>query len=306
MKYKDYYKILGLSGPKATDNEVKSAYRKLAKMYHPDINPGNLQIAERFKDINEAYQVLTDEDKRKKYNMKHFAYSFKGVLDIKNLKNRIDSGGATEFVEMFVGKTIKKNQNVKSSKKNNSKFTGEDIEIQINITLEEAFNGVSKKISFKSFDDKTKNITVKVPCGIVNGGKIRIKGQGKPGKNGGTFGDLFIKINILENIRYKLEKSNLLMELLLTPSEAALGCELEVEAIDSKEKVNIHSGMQSGESIHICGKGYFDENGKRGDLVLRTRIVVPNEISEKERELYKTLQEISKFMPRKIDVNIKK
>ena len=296
MKYKNYYKILELGGPNATDNEIKSAYRKLAKKYHPDINPGDLRIAEKFKDINEAYQTLINEELKRKYNMKYFAYSFKDMLDIKNIKNKIDSSGATEFVEMFIGKQEIKKGN---PKKSNIKVTGENLESEINITLEEAFSGANKKIVFKSYDDTIKTITVKVPSGIVNGGKIRIKGQGKPGKNGGAKGDLLIKINILENKKFKLDKANLLINLPLTPSEAALGCKLEIEGIDSKIDINILSGTDSGELLRIEGKGYFDENGKRGDLILRTKIVVPKTISKKEKELYQKLQEVTNFMPRR-------
>lgn len=295
MKYKNYYKILGLNSPKVTDEEIKSAYRKLAKKYHPDINPGNVQAAEMFKDINEAYQVLIDEDARRKYNRKHFAYSFKDMLDVKNIKNRIDDSGASEFVEMFIGK-----QNVSKSSKKNAKvgITGENLECEINITLEEAFNGANKKISFKSYDDKVKNITVKIPRGIIDGGKIRIKGQGKPGKNGGNTGDLFIKINILENNKFKLEKKNLIMDLPLTPSEAVLGCQLHIEGIDSQINLDIKPGTESGEILYIKEKGYFDEHGERGDLIVKTKIVVPKEISKQEKELYEKLEKITSFVPR--------
>ena len=148
MKYKNYYKILELKSSKATDNEIKASYRKLAKKYHPDINPGNMLAAEKFKDINEAYEVLMNEELKRKYNVKHFAYSFKNVLDIRNLKDKIDSKGAMEFVEMFVGK-----QEVKKSNPNNKvNIVGENIESEISITLEEAFSGVTKKISFKDLN----------------------------------------------------------------------------------------------------------------------------------------------------------
>ena len=296
MKYKDYYKILDLKGSKVTDDEIKAAYRKLAKKYHPDINPGNLQAAEKFKDVNEAYQVLIDEEAKSKYNMKHFAYSFKDGLSLRKIKEKIDVSGASEFVEMFIGKqTI----NTTKKQKNNSKVTGETIESEISITLEEAFNGVNKTISFKNYEDKVKNITVKIPRGLVNGGKVRIKGQGKPGKNGGEFGDLLIKIKILENNRFMLEKSNLIMELPLTPSEAALGCDLQIEGIDAIIDLSINSGTESGKDIRIEGKGYFDEYGKRGDLIAKTKIVVPKEMSKQEKELYEKLQNITSFMPRK-------
>lgn len=296
MKYKDYYKILGLDGPKVTDEEIKVAYRRLAKKYHPDINPGNMQAAEKFKDVNEAYQTLIDGEAKRKYNRKHFIYAFRGMVSIKNIKNKIDKAGANEFVEMFIGKQpVKGRKNTKTRTSN----CGENIESTINITLEEAFAGSNKKISFKNYDDKMKNITVKIPRGIVNGGKIRIKSQGKPGKNGGASGDLFIKINILENSKYKLEKSNLIMELPLTPSEAVLGCKIDVESLDSKNSLNIRPGIESGELLYIKEKGYFDESGKRGDLIVKTKIVVPKEISKQERELYEKLQKITEFKPRK-------
>ena len=295
MKYKDYYKILGLKSHKVTADEIKSAYRKLAKKYHPDINPGNLQAAERFKDVNEAYQVLIDEDSKRKYNRKHIIFSFREVVNINTIKSKIDSSGASEFIEMFIGKT--QTNNIKT-KKCESKSVGENLESLIDITLEEAFNGVNKKISFKDSDDKMRNITVKIPSGIVNGGKIRIKGQGKKGKNGGLPGDLLIKINILEDKRFKLEKSDLIIDLPITPSEAVLGCNINVETIDSQVSVEVKPGVASNELIFIDNSGYFDENGKRGRLIVKPKIVVPKEISTQERELYKKLQKITSFMPR--------
>lgn len=295
MKYKNYYEILELKNSKVTDDEIKSAYRKLAKKYHPDINPGNMHAAEKFKDINEAYEVLTDEEKKRRYNVKHYAYSFKNILDINNIKEKIDSSGASEFVEMFVGK---QESNKKRPKNKHENIHGENIESEISITLEEAFNGVTKKISFKGYDDKMKNITVKVPRGIVNGGKIRIKGQGKPGKKGGISGDLYIKINILQNKQYILDKANLILDLPITPSEAVLGCNIEIEGIDSKININIKPGTESGELIYIKEKGYFNEKGERGDLIAKTKLVIPKEISKQERELYEKIQKITSFMPR--------
>ena len=295
MKYKDYYKILGLRNSKVNDDEIKSSYRKLAKKYHPDINPGNMQAAEKFKDINEAYEVLMNEELKRKYNMKHFAYSFKNILDLNNIREKIDSSGASEFVEMFVGK-----QDIKKYKSNTKKkdLSGENIEIAIDITLEEAFDGVTKKISFKGYDDKMKNITIKVPNGIVDGGKIRIKGQGKKGKNGGLSGDLLIKINISENKRFKLNKNNLLVDVPITPSEAVLGCKIEIEGLDSKVNLDIQPGIEPNELIYIKEKGYFDENGNRGDLIANIRIVVPKEITKQERELYEKIHKITNFVPR--------
>lgn len=293
MKYKNYYKILGLSTTKVTDDEIKSAYRKLAKKYHPDRNQGNKDAAEKFKDINEAYQTLTDENLKRKYNRVHFVYAIKDGNYLKVLKDRIDKSGSNEFVEMFFGK-----RPIHKKVEKNIPITGENLESQLNITLMDAFNGVQKKVSFKTENDKMKTIDIKIPAGIVDGGKIRIRGQGKKGKNGAASGDLFIKINILKNDKYKLEKSNLVTELKVTPSEAALGCNLEVEGIDSKISFTIPAGIQSGEELFAPEKGYFDEKGNRGNLIARVKIVVPKQISEEEKKLYKKLQEITSFKPR--------
>ena len=293
MKYKNYYKILGLKSSKVTDDEIKSAYRKLAKQYHPDRNLNNAEAAEKFKDINEAYQVLINAESKRKYNRIHFAYSIKDGNYIEKLKERLDKSGASEFVEMFVGKPP-----VKKNVKQNLVVTGENLESQLDLTLEEAFLGVNKKIAFKTAEGKTKTIDIKVPAGIVNGGKIRIKGQGKNGKNGGNPGDLLIKVNILDNKKYKLENANLVFDLPLTPSEAALGCKIEVEGIDTKLTLDIPAGTQSGEAFKISNKGYFNESGVRGDLIAKAKILVPKNLSQEEKDLYKKLQKITSFMPR--------
>lgn len=294
MKYKDYYKILGLAGPKATDEEIRSAFRTLAKKYHPDMNPGNLIAAENFKNVNEAYQVLTNEDEKRKFNMKYYAHSFKRTFSMNTIKEKIDTSGSSEFIEMFIGK---QETNKKQSSK--SKTTGENIETSIDITLEEAFNGVSKRIQFKDYNNKPKTITIKVPTGIVNGGVIRIKEQGKLSKNGGKAGDLLIKINILEHPKFRLQKENLLMDLPILPSEAVLGCKIKVTGIDnSTNDVLIEAGTNSGKEIIIKNAGYYNEKGERGDIILKTKIVVPNEISAEERKLYEKLQKITEFVPR--------
>lgn len=295
MKYKNYYKILGLSGPRATEEEVKSAYRKLAKKYHPDRNPGNLEAAEKFKDINEAYQVLMDESAKRKYNRIHFAYSLKDGISVKNMKDWIAQNGPSDFMEMFLGKQ----DFPKKKKAVNTTLSGENIETEINLSLEEAFQGVQKKIRFKTENDTMKTIEIKVPSGIVNGGKIRLKGQGKPGKNGGCAGDLLIKVNLIENSKFCLQNANLIVEVPLTPSEATLGCKVEVEGLDSKTLLEIPAGTSSGEEFNIKSKGYFDYQGNRGDLIAKTKVVVPKEISMEERKLYEELQKIANVVSRK-------
>lgn len=301
MKYKNYYKILGLNSDKATEEDIKSSYRKLAKLYHPDINPGDMHAAENFKNINEAYQVLGNEETRKKYDRLHFAYKLKDGLNFSNIKGAFNSeNGFSDFFEMFVGKSDK-NIVTNLDKKQNKDIPipGEDIESEIDATLEEVFWGEEKKIAFKTTDGKMKTITVKIPQGIRNGGKIRIAEQGKLGRNGGTQGDLYIKVNILQHEKYKLDGANLIVELPLTPWEAALGCNIEVQGIDSKVLVTIPAGIQSGEKLRIASHGYYDGYGSRGDLLAEVKVVVPKQLTKEETQLYKQLKNISCFSPRK-------
>ena len=300
MKYKNYYKILGLSNDKATDEDIKNSYRKLAKLYHPDINPGDTVAAEKFKDINEAYQILGSEESKKKYDRVHFAYKLKDGLNFSNIKDTFNGEkGFNEFLEMFVGKNEKNVvTNLDKKQNKNIPIPGEDVESEIEATLEEVFNGEEKKIAFKTTDGKMKTITVKIPQGIRNGGKIRIADQGKPGKNGGAQGDLYIKVNILKHEKYKLDGANLLTDLPLTPWEAALGCNIEIESIDSKVLIAVPAGIQSGEKLRIASHGYYDGYGLRGDLLAEVKIVVPKTLTKEETQVYTNLKNISCFSPR--------
>ena len=301
MKYKNYYKILGLNNDKATDEDIKNSYRKLAKLYHPDINPGDAVAAEKFKDINEAYQILGSEESKKKYDRVHFAYKLKDGLNFSNIKDAFNGeNGFNEFFEMFVGKNEKNVvTNLDKKQNKNIPIPGEDVESEIEATLEEVFNGEEKKIAFKTTDGKMKTITVKIPQGIRNGGKIRIADQGRPGKNGGAQGDLYIKVNIIKHEKYKLDGANLLMDLPLTPWEAALGCNIEIESIDSKVLIAVPAGIQSGEKLRIASHGYYDGYGLRGDLLAEVKIVVPKTLTKEETQLYTNLKNISCFSPRK-------
>lgn len=300
MKYKNYYKILGLSNDKATDEDIKNSYRKLAKLYHPDINPGDVVAAEKFKDINEAYQILGSEESKKKYDRVHFAYKIKDGFNFSNIKDAFNGeNGFNEFFEMFVGKNEKNVvTNLDKKQNKNIPIPGEDVESEIEATLEEVFNGEEKKIAFKTTDGKMKTITVKIPQGIRNGGKIRIADQGKPGKNGGAQGDLYIKVNILKHEKYKLDGANLIVDLPLTPWEAALGCNIEIESIDSKVLIAVPAGIQSGEKLRIASHGYYDGYGLRGDLLAEVKIVVPKTLTKEETQLYTNLKNISCFSPR--------
>lgn len=300
MKYKNYYKILGLKNEKVTDEEIKLAYRHLAKMYHPDINGGNENVTEKFKEVNEAYHVLGDSASRKKYDRLYFAYKFRdGFIENKG-ENKIDTeNGFSEMFNMVFGK--KNEPHVKTNlDKKNYPIVGEDLESEIEISLEEAFFGAEKKIAFKTVDGGLKTILVKVPRGIRAGEKIRLADQGKPGKNGGENGDLYIKVNILPHERFKLEGANLVTYLPISPWEAVLGCEVEVQNIDSNIFISVPKNVVSGERLRVANSGYLDSMGGRGDLLLEIRIMVPKRPTNEEIKLFEELSRISKFSPRSV------
>ena len=197
---------------------------------------------------------------------------------------------------MFLG-NIDNTEKVETSKKANP-VKGENIETQISVNIYDAFYGLEKQIALKTVDGDTKTYTVKVPQGIRDGEKIRLIGQGKPGKNGGKSGDLLIQINIEGDNKFKLDGTNINTDLLLTPWEAALGVRTSVKSIDDETKVYIPEGTQSGEKIRIPNKGYYINKTDRGDLVAEIKVVVPKHISVEEKEMYQILSEVSNFNPR--------
>ena len=295
MRFKDYYKILELESSKVTTEQIKNAYRKQAKKYHPDVNVGNRIAEERIKDINEAYRVLSNPSSKRKYDR---TWNHNIGYKQKKLKQKTSGEVAGEFFGMFFGNNEIKEELAQSKI---PAVKGENIETEINITIEDGFYGAEKKIALKDLEGKQKTITVKVPEGIQNGEKIRLIGQGKEGKNGGKNGDLYIKINIENRKKYKLAGTDLYTTIPISPWEAALGTKAKVNSIDdTKTQIYIPNGIQSGETIEIPQKGYKSSNGERGNLIAQIKIVVPKKLTKEETEMFKKLKEISKFNPRRV------
>lgn len=297
MIFKDYYKILGLENSKVTLQEIKVAFREQAKKHHPDINRKNPNAEERFKDINEAYRILSEDKTKRKYDRVWNAKvgRKKRAEASNNSEGRKPTGSAVnEFINMFFGTSTETTEKTKTKVAEK----GEDIETEINVKLEEAYYGLEKKISLRNVKGKMTTFSVKVPAGIRNGEKIRLLGQGKEGIRGGKNGDLFIKINIQKNDKFKLEGCDLVTDLYITPWEAALGKEVNVNSIEENIMVKVPAGTQSGERIKIENKGYKDGQGGRGYLIAEVKTVVPKQLTEQEQELFKKLEEISTFNPR--------
>ena len=293
MIFKDYYKILGLQTNKVSMAQIKAAYREQAKKYHPDVNIANKKYEERFKDINEAYRVLSDNISKRKYDRmwnrnvgKHNGY----YEESKRSKDSLFS----DFFNMFFG-TIEEKAEVKNKK---APCKGENIETEINISIEDAFRGKEQSIGVRTVEGKLKNFKVQVPAGIQNNEKIRIVGQGKPGKNGGKNGDLFIRVKIDNDERFSLEGYDLKTNLYLTPWEAALSTKVTINGINEDVSVYVPAGIQSGEKIEIENRGYKDGKGGRGKLILDTKIMIPKNPSKQELKLFKEFNEMSKFNPR--------
>lgn len=300
MIFKDYYKILELQTSKVSIDEIKVAYREQAKKYHPDVNLGNKSAEERFKDINEAYNKLSDPSTKKKYD-RIWNSKIGQKRKSEEKKNTKKTTAAEEVFNMFFGAKQEKKQAIAQNEKNKKiPIQGENIETEIEVTIEEAFYGNTKKISLRTIDGKMKTFEVKIPEGIRNGEKIRLIGQGKPGENGGKNGDLLIKIKIINDGLYKLVGTDIYVNILISPWEAVLGAKVEANSIDEEISVYIPKNIETGETIVIPQKGYKDGKGGRGNLILQVKIMVPKNLSNEEKELYKKLKQISKFNPRQV------
>ena len=298
MIFKNYYKLLELpQNIKSSQSEIKIAYRTQAKKYHPDVNIQNKAAEERFKDINEAYKILSDPIQKRKYDKQWNNYVGKKIQREKLSQKEIR---ANDIVNMFFGKSIQKKSRgeVKLSKK------GANIETSIEISIKEAFDGTNKKIILTSLNDKNKNISIDIPAGIQNGQKIRIQGKGKSGINGGDNGDLIITIDIKGNGSYQLDGDDIYVKLFVSPWDAALGSKAIVDGIDGEITVLIPKGTQNGDKISIPQKGYLKTDKQRGNLIMKTEIVIPKQLSKEEKELMMELKKVSKFNPSNI-VNIK-
>lgn len=295
MIFKDYYKILGLETNKVTIDQIKVAYRDQAKKYHPDVNQESGISEERFKDINEAYKILSNPTTRRKYdrmwNSRIRKKKAKG-------KKKVESSGSIvkDFLGILFGESIiRKERKVKETK---VKVKGENVETDIEISIEEAYFGTNKKISLRAVDGKMKHLDVKIPAGILENEKIRLIGLGKAGKNGGKNGDLLIKVTIDEKSELKLIGYDLYTDLKITPWEAALGKKIQINILGEDVNIVIPPCTSSGEVIKVESMGYKDGKGKRGNLLIEIKIVLPKRMTEEEKKIYQKLEKLSSYNPR--------
>jgi curved DNA-binding protein len=302
MASRDYYDILGVS-KNASYEELKRAYRKLAMKYHPDRNPNKKEAEERFKEINEAYAVLSDKEKRKQYDTfgaegfrQRFTQEdiFRG-FDFDDLLSNLFGGrgkrefrfggkGGSDFGDFFSGQYGHRDMGRMPQK-------GEDILYELTISLEEAAFGGEKRISYRK-NGRVEEVSVKIPRGIPSGKRLRLTGKGIEGKNGGPPGDLYLQVSIAEHPIFSRERDDLIVEKEINFSEAVLGTTIEVPTLEGMKKVKIPPGTQSYTKMRLKGLGipHFQKEGK-GDEYVKVIVRIPNRVTEKSRGL---IQELAK------------
>ncbi|MDD5016714.1 MAG: J domain-containing protein [Eubacteriales bacterium] len=304
MQYKDYYSILGVD-KSASQEDIKKAYRKLAKEFHPDKNKGDKKAEDKFKEIGEAYEVLGDAEKRSKYDNFGSETQFRNGYDFDpsqygyngNVQYEYrEAADHSDFFNMFFGGGFDMEDlfgSTRSSSRAHLVYDGEHIEAEIEITPEEGAAGLEKRIALQT-QRGTKIFTFKIPKGVRDGEKIRLKGQGHPGSGGGRSGDLRLIVRFVKSTRYAPEGNDLVTTADVYPWDAALGGKVPVETLDGRIAVSIPAGVQSGSKIRVAGKGYPVRSGKRGDLYIRVRIVNPARLTSEQKKLYEKLKDTVK------------
>jgi curved DNA-binding protein len=325
VKYKDYYDILGV--PKnASQDDIKKAYRKLARKFHPDVNksPG---AEAKFKDINEANEVLSDDSKRKRYdqlggnweqgqdftpppgwenmNFKfHRAGNHSKNFDFGDLGGSM--GGFSDFFESIFGGGFENsfNQTEQDIYGRGRNVKGQDQEASLTISLDDAYFGTTKTIELMShgsglnYGNTKKKYDVKIPPGTTNGSIIRLAGQGLKGRGNSLPGDLLLKIDIASHPVFHLNNYDLEMDLDLAPWEAVLGAKVPIVTLGGKTTLTISPGTQNGTKLRLKGKGIPKRDGTAGDLMAVVKIVIPENPSFQEKKLFEELGHISGFKPR--------
>ncbi|MCX7594013.1 MAG: DnaJ domain-containing protein [Fischerella sp.] len=327
--FKDYYAVLGVS-KNASPDEIKQAFRKLARKYHPDVNPGNKQAEARFKEINEAYEVLSDPDKRQKYDQ--FGQYWKQVgQGFPGGGVGVDMGGfdfsqygsfedfINELLGRFGGASPRSGRQTYSYRTSTGAGPGgfggftdfgfqdtgvgpttQDSEATISLTFSEAFHGVQKRFSLGN-----ETIDVRIPPGAKPGTRLRVRGKGPISPFTRQRGDLYLKVELQSHPFFQFEGDNLVCEVPITPDEAVLGASIEVPTPDGSVSVKLPAGVRSGQSLRLRGKGWPQPKGGRGDQLVKIAIAAPRDISPQERDYYEKIRAIRTSNPRSHLQNIR-
>lgn len=303
MDFIDYYKVLGLDRS-ATAADIKKAYRKLARKYHPDVNPNDKEAEKKFKQLNEANAVLSDPEKRKKYDQYGKDWEHAEAFEEAKARQRQggytsgsgpftysgsgeDAGDFSDFFEAMFGGAAGGYGRSQYGGRRQARFRGQDYNADLELHLRDAFTTHKRTLTVNG-----KNIRITVPAGIEDGQTIKIKGHGGPGVNDGPAGDLYLTFRIHNTTPFKREGANLFKDVEIPLTTAVLGGELTTETFDGKVKLSVKPGTQNGEKVKLKGKGFpvYKRSGQFGDLYLTYRVSLPKTLTPEQERLFRELQ----------------
>ncbi|MET0218018.1 MAG: DnaJ C-terminal domain-containing protein [Burkholderiales bacterium] len=316
MKYKDYYSTLGVprdAGPE----DVKKAYRKLARKYHPDVSK-ETGAEEKFKEVAEAYEVLKDPDKRSAYDRLGYYQPGQQFDPPPGWETQFQQGfhdqgpgpGAAEFSDffrdLFGGRFADDGASRGPGQRRSFSMRGQDVEATVQVTLDEAAHGVVREFFMRLPESAPdgrlrmveKSVKVRIPKGATSGQKLRVPAKGGPGIGGGESGDLYLTVELAAHPFLRPADHDLYLELPVAPWEAALGAEVEIPTLSGKVRLRIPAGSSAGAKLRLAGKGLPKPQHGHGDLYCLLKIVTPPKLSQRERELFEQLNEASDFNPR--------
>jgi curved DNA-binding protein len=325
---RNYYELLGVKRDASAD-EIKQSFRRLARKYHPDLNPGDKSAEDKFKDISEAYEILSDRSKRSQYDKFAGFWRKNRTKAPANNPPRERANDEDEFSDdfnTFIDRLLGRKKETSSSSVDRDRFNRADaqtarterpndrrssrapsdpdrntfaeaqspvrpknLEAELTLPLDKAYLGGRERITIQ---EDGRSLEVEMPAGMLSGQKIRLRGQGIAG------GDLYLKINVAEHQFFRLDGINVYCQLPVTPVEAVLGGFIEVPTLDGLVKISLPPSVTSGQKLRLAGKGFPGEDGQRGDQLLEIQIVVPKNLLPAERELYEKLRQIESFNPR--------
>ncbi len=315
VEYKDYYKILGVPR-NASDADIKKAFRKLAREHHPDVARNKKEAEEKFKEINEAYDVLSDPAKRRKYDelganwksgsefrpppgWEQFGNGggFKGGRYSGGRRQEYEFGGTgfSDFFEQLFGSRMRGFNTGPGFEQTETAGRGRDVEGDIMVTLDEVMHGSIRSVTVRH-NSGSETHQVKIPAGVKEGQRLRIPGRGEAGAGGA--GDLYLRVRLAKHPDFEVEDHNLIYEAALAPWEAVLGANISIPTLDGQVNIRIPGGTQSGQKLRVRGRGLPNREGARGDLIVALQVAVPTEVNGSERELWERLARDSRFRPR--------
>lgn len=297
VKYKDYYRTLGVAR-NANEKDIKAAYRKVAKELHPDANPGDKTAEDKFKEVTEAYEVLKDAEKRRRYDM--LGSNWQAGSDFTPPPGfsgfNFDFGDTgkgspfSDFFETLFGQHFGPGNPAEPGSFVRRTAKGQDAEAEIELTIEDIARGTQRTIQVSQPHTKPKTLQVKIPAGVKSGSKVRVPGEGGPSASGGPSGDLFLKVKIKPHAVFTIEGENLISEAHISPALAVIGGELSVTTLDGPVKISVPPLSQNGRMLRLRERGLPQlKQAVKGDQLVRLKIVIPSTVTPEEKELYEQL-----------------